>query len=85
MASPAWTFGERCQPSAGADHWTLAKHSNVNANCYFAPSPLPVSVSQRDSVTQPKVGAQRLPWVSAPTIPLPQRGCVIGIKICLTL
>jgi hypothetical protein len=31
--------------------------------------------SQRDSVPQPRVGAQRLPWVSAFHFLQPQRGC----------
>jgi len=31
--------------------------ANINVNCYFAPLPHPHPESQRDSVTQPKVGA----------------------------
>ena len=58
MASPVWTFGEWCRSSVVPIIGLWRRSSNINVNCYFVPLPRPVS--QRDSVTQPKVGAQRL-------------------------
>ena len=40
-----------------------------------------VGESQRDSVLQPRVGAQRLPWVGVSVVSQPQRGCAQSLAL----
>src|SRR5580692_2693479 len=34
--------------------------------------------SQRDSIIQPRVARNELPWVTSPQNPLPHRGCIVA-------